>query len=51
MGGATRERSRVACKTTCKTSGIVANGEAVWSWRPDAGVKFACMVAWSPNGL
>jgi len=47
MGGATRERSRVACKT----SGIVANGEAVWSWRPDAGVKFACMVAWSPNGL
>jgi hypothetical protein len=24
-----------------KTSGVVADGEAVWSWRPDAGVKSA----------
>ena len=23
------------------TNGIEADGEAVWSWRPDAGVKFA----------
>jgi hypothetical protein len=24
-----------------KTSGVVADDEAVWSWRPDAGVKLA----------
>jgi hypothetical protein len=22
------------------TNAVVADGEAVWSWRPDAGVKF-----------
>jgi hypothetical protein len=23
------------------TNAVAADGEAVWSWRPDAGVKFA----------
>ena len=27
-----------------KTSGIAADGEVVWSWRSDAGAKFAMML-------
>ncbi len=27
----------------CLTSGVIADGEAVWSWHPLAGAKFATM--------
>jgi hypothetical protein len=26
-----------------KTNATSADGEAVWSWRPDAGAKFCCL--------
>jgi len=29
------------CRKTC---GAIAYGQAVWSWHPDAGVKFAEMI-------
>jgi hypothetical protein len=31
-----------------KTSGAGADGEVVWSWRPDAGVKLATMLRIAP---
>jgi hypothetical protein len=27
-----------------KTTDVIADGEAVWSWRPDAGAKLAMML-------
>jgi hypothetical protein len=31
-----------------QTSGLDADGEAVWSWRRDAGVKFVMMLRITP---
>jgi hypothetical protein len=32
-------------RVTAKTSAGIVDGEVVWSWRPDAGVKSAAMLA------
>jgi hypothetical protein len=43
-GGSRSSRTRGGMRWTRslrQTSASVADGEAVWSWRPDAGVKFA----------
>ena len=29
----------------CQTSGVIADGEAVWSWHPLAGAKLATMLS------
>jgi hypothetical protein len=34
----------------CKTSGAEADGEIVWSWHPDAGVKLRGLVPRSDGG-
>ena len=31
-----------------RTSDVFADGEVVWSWRPDAGVKLAMMLRITP---
>jgi hypothetical protein len=31
----------VRCAKACSTTAQLADGKAVWSWHPDAGVKFA----------
>src|SRR6202011_3831665 len=43
-GGSRSSRTRGGMRWTRRrrmTNAVVADGEAVWSWRPDAGVKFS----------
>src|SRR6267142_4804825 len=51
--------THIAGRSSCATSGVCADGEVVWSWRSDAGVKLAKTLtrladdggnqAWSPG--
>src|SRR5260370_24158797 len=51
--------THIAGRSSCATSGVCADGDVVWSWRSDAGVKLAKTLtrladdggnqAWSPG--